>query len=205
MLRDAEDAPVAFAEYLSTVSSHQLDRLALGKTAEKLIKQGAELDKKLRGYSYGLEVRFSEAEVDRARAAGVLIEFNADSWPIIVDQKLYRQLCRDALKRTIGELEQRVTQCETERVAERQAQRQLPAAPVTPEVAASRDKTRKLSAIAEDAHGANLDLGRELMSGLSTVDPADITVARFFVLCGRPHRTNYADFAAMPMRRLEAP
>jgi ParB/RepB/Spo0J family partition protein len=181
MLRDSDETPVAFAEYLSTISSHQLNRLALGKTADKLIKQGAELDKRLRGYTYGLEVRFAETEVDRARAAGVLIEFNPDSWPIIVDQKLYRQLCRDALKRTIGELEQRVTQRETERAAERQAQKQLPAAPVTPEAAASREKTHRLSAIAEDAHGANLDLGRALMSGLSTVDPNSMDVARCFV------------------------
>jgi ParB/RepB/Spo0J family partition protein len=181
MLRDTQDAAVAFAEYLSTISGYQLDRLALGKTAEKLIKQGAELDKKLRGYSYGLEVRFSEAEVDRARAAGVLIEFNADSWPIIVDQKLYRQLCRDALKRTVSELEQRVTEAQEQRNADRKAQGQLAAAPVTPEAAAAREKSRRLSAIAEDAHGANLDLGRELINGLSTVDPDSMDVARCFV------------------------
>ena len=39
-----------------------------------------------------------------------------------------------------------------------------------------------MTEISEDAHGANLDLGRELLDGLSTVDPADMQVARFFVL-----------------------
>jgi hypothetical protein len=35
--------------------------------------------------------------------------------------------------------------------------------------------------LAEQAHGANLDLGWGLMNGLATVDPTDISVARFFV------------------------
>ena len=35
--------------------------------------------------------------------------------------------------------------------------------------------------LAEQAHGANLDLGWALMNNLATVDPADMTVARFFV------------------------
>ena len=35
--------------------------------------------------------------------------------------------------------------------------------------------------LSEQAHGVNLDVGAELLNGLSTVDPADITVARFFV------------------------
>jgi hypothetical protein len=38
-----------------------------------------------------------------------------------------------------------------------------------------------MRAIAEQAHGANLDLGTGLMNGLATVDPADMAVARFFV------------------------
>jgi len=35
--------------------------------------------------------------------------------------------------------------------------------------------------LAEQAHGANLDLGWELMNNLAAVDPTDITVAKFFV------------------------
>ena len=38
-----------------------------------------------------------------------------------------------------------------------------------------------MRAIAEQAHGANLDLGWGLMNGLATVDPADMAVAKFFV------------------------
>jgi len=35
--------------------------------------------------------------------------------------------------------------------------------------------------LSDQAHGVNLDVGAGLLTGLSTVDPADATVARFFV------------------------
>jgi hypothetical protein len=35
--------------------------------------------------------------------------------------------------------------------------------------------------LADQAHGVNLDLGWDLLNGLSKVDPLDINVARFFV------------------------
>ena len=38
-------------------------------------------------------------------------------------------------------------------------------------------------------------------TNLATVDPTDITVARFFVLCGRRHKTNYADRLTMRISR----
>ena len=53
--------------------------------------------------------------------------------------------------------------------------------PVDPEAEARRERGRELRAIAEQAHGANLDLGWGLMNGLATVDPADMAVAKFFV------------------------
>jgi hypothetical protein len=52
----------------------------------------------------------------------------------------------------------------------------------------------------DQAHGANLDLGHALIHNLTSVDPTDINVARFFALCGCPHRTNYADLVTMPTR-----
>jgi hypothetical protein len=51
---------------------------------------------------------------------------------------------------------------------------------------------------ARRAHAVNLDVGAALLGGLSTIEPASMDVARFFVLCGRPHRTNYADGGTMP-------
>jgi hypothetical protein len=66
---------------------------------------------------------------------------------------------------------------------------------------AKRERDAQLRELTDQAHGANLDLGHALLHNLTSVDPADIDVARFFVLCGRPHRTNYADGLAMPMGR----
>ena len=48
----------------------------------------------------------------------------------------------------------------------------------------------QLRELTDQAHGANLDLGHALVHNLTTVDPSDMDVARFFVLCGRRHRTN---------------
>ena len=47
-----------FAEFLGQVSSYELRELALGKTAEALIEQASELNKKLDRYSYGFTVEF---------------------------------------------------------------------------------------------------------------------------------------------------
>jgi hypothetical protein len=180
-LRAGELDGSVFADYLNQVSSHDLRALKLGKTAEDLIDQVEELNKRLDSYGYGFTVEFSEQDVDQARAAGVLIEFDAErSTPIIVDRKLFRQLCCDALKRAVSELEERIAQRETDRKARREARKHQPAGEIDPAAEAQRDHRRRLSEISEDAHGANLDLGRQLIDGLSTVDPADMTVARLF-------------------------
>ena len=62
---------------------------------------------------------------------------------------------------------------------------------------AKRERDAQLRELADQAHGANADLGTALISQLAAVDPADLTVARFFVLCRRRHRTNYADSRVM--------
>jgi ParB/RepB/Spo0J family partition protein len=181
-LHAGELAGDVFAEALSHTNSYQLRELQLGKTADALLEQGAELQKQLDRYSASFEVEFADTEVDQARAAGVLIEFNSErSFPIICDRKLFRQLCRDALKRTISELEQQLVARDEDRKAERQARAQLPDTPADPVADAERTHRRRMTEISEDAHGANLDLGRGLLDGLSTVDPSDMRVARFFV------------------------
>lgn len=114
----------------------------------------------------------------------MVIEFER-GWPLIVDRPLYRELVKQAIARTVTELEARVA----ERAAEKQAQRRATAElPTDPGVEARREEQRALREIAESAHGVNLDLGAGLLTGLSTVDPADLTVARFLPLCGSPHR-----------------
>ncbi len=47
---------------------------------------------------------------------------------------------------------------------------------------AERTRHMRLRELADQAHGVNLDLGSRLLKGLSTVDPLDMDVARFYVL-----------------------
>ena len=73
--------------------------------SEQLYAECERLHRQLDRYAYGPPpVRFTEEDVDRARAAGVLIEFDSGR-PIIVDRSLYRELVKAAIKRTHSELE----------------------------------------------------------------------------------------------------
>jgi hypothetical protein len=190
-----------FAEHLGGVNGHELGQLKLGKKAQAQVERVQELSKVLDRYSYGTEVRFSEQEVDQARDAGVLIEFGETrSWPVIVDRSVYRELCKQALTRTAAEREQRVTDRQAERAANRKSANSVGGAKVDPVAEAKREEHARLRDLTAEAHGVNLDLGASLLTGLSTVDPTDMDVARFFVLCGCPHRTNWADLVAMPTR-----
>jgi hypothetical protein len=62
-------------------------------------------------------------------------------------------------------------------------------APADPVTIAKRERDAGMRELTDRAHGANVDLGHALVHNLATVDPTDMTVARFFVLCGRPRRT----------------
>jgi hypothetical protein len=174
-LRETESK--LFAAHLSRIDGQEVSALRLGKKTEALYERAVELARQLDRYSYGADVRFSEVEVDQARAAGVVIEFER-GWPLIVDRSLYRELVKQAIARTVTELEARVAARAAEKQAERHATAELPA---SPGAEARRDEQRAIREIAETAHGVNLDLGAGLLTGLSTVDPADMTVARFFV------------------------
>jgi hypothetical protein len=88
-----------FAAHLSQVDSHELAGLKLGKKTEALYHRAGELTKHLDRYAYTPTVRFSDAEVDQARAAGVTVEFER-GWPLIVDRALYRELAKQAIART---------------------------------------------------------------------------------------------------------
>ena len=110
---------------------------------------------------------------------------------------MYRELVKQAIARTVEELEVKVAERAAERKASRGRSADQPADPVAD---ARREEQRQLRELSEQAHGVNLDLGAGLLTGLATVDPSDMDVARFFVLCRRRHRTNYAEAAAMPRR-----
>src|SRR3954468_1300734 len=65
-----------FAAYLHSATVHEIAELRLGKKTEQLYADAETLHKQLDRYAYGPPpVRFTDEDVDRARAAGVLIEF----------------------------------------------------------------------------------------------------------------------------------
>jgi ParB/RepB/Spo0J family partition protein len=163
-----------FAAYLHSASAHEIAELRLGKKTEQLYEQTEKLHKQIDRYAYGPPpVRFTDDDVDQARAAGVLIEFQQGR-PIIVDRPLYRELVKTAIKRTHDELEAKAAAKEKKTA---RATKQ-PADAVT---AAKRERDAQLRELTDQAHGANLDLGHALLHNLTNVDAADIEVARFFV------------------------
>ena len=86
-------------------------------------------------------------------------------------------LSKHAIERTVEDLRARVADVAQERNAAKASGRA-----VDPEAEARRERGRQMRAIAEQAHGANLDLGWALMNNLAVVDPAaGMNVARFFV------------------------
>jgi hypothetical protein len=184
-----------FAAYLHSVSAHEVAELRLGKKTEQLYADAEKLHKQLDRHAYGPpQVRFADEDVDQARAAGVLIEFERGR-PIIVDRPLYRELVKTAIKRTHDDLEAKAAAAAKDKKATRSAKQ-----PADPVAVAKRERDAQLRELTDQAQGANTDLGHALIHNLTTVDPTDITVAKFFVLCGRPHRTNWADLVAMPTR-----
>jgi hypothetical protein len=167
-LRDGHTT--VFAAHLSQVDGHELAALKLGKKTDALYERAGELTKQLDRYAYRPTVRFSDAEVDQARAA-VTIEFER-GWPLIVDRALYRELAKQAIARTVGELEAKVAQ----RAAEKKTSPDRGDQPADPLAEARSEHQRALREVAEQAHGVNLDVGASLLTGLAYVDPADITV-----------------------------
>ncbi len=174
-----------FAAYLHSAGPHEIAELRLGKKTEQLYADAERLHKQLDRYAYGPPpVRFTDADVDQARAAGVLIEFDGPGRPIIVDRPIYRELVKAAIKRTHAELETKASALAREKQSARAAK--TPSDPVT---TAKRERDAQLRELTDQAHGANLDLGHALIHGLATVDPGDIDVARFFTyaLLGADH------------------
>jgi hypothetical protein len=169
-------ASKVFAGYLHQLPHHAVEELRLGKKTEQLLAEAEKLHQQVNEHAYGPPmVRFTDAEIDQARAAGVLIELER-TVPIITDRHLYRELCKQAIKRTTEELRARAAE-----VAEERKQARAAGRPNDPEAEARREHGRRMRQLAEQAHGANADLGRALMNGLATVDPASMDVARLMV------------------------
>jgi ParB/RepB/Spo0J family partition protein len=168
-----------FAAYLHQLPSGAVDELRLGKKATEQLAEAEKLHRQINQYAYGPPpIRFGEQDVDQARAAGVLIEID-HSTPIIVDRPLCRELAKGAIKHTVEELREQSERAKAER--KQAASRRNSSQPEDPVEDARCDHSRRVRELAEQAHGANLDLGWALMNNLATVDPADMSVAKFFV------------------------
>jgi len=185
-----EGSVKAFASYMSNVGPREIAELRLGKKAEDLYAEAEKLRKQIDRYAYGPpQIRFNDDDVDQARAAGALIEFERGAG-IIVDRALYRELVKGAVKRTVEELRVKTAELAKQR---KQDRRRGGATPEDPVAQATRERDRQLRELANQAHGVNLDLGQGLLNGLSTVDPSSLEVARFYVysLLGSDYSSGY--------------
>jgi ParB/RepB/Spo0J family partition protein len=171
-LRDAPKG--TFGEYLNTINHGALKGLRLGKKTDVLLTEAEALHKQLDRYAYGPPtIRFSDTDVDQARAAGVLIEIDRGA-PIICDLALYRQLCKQAISRTVSDLRARVAeQAKAKRTS-------APGRERTPREQLDGEHRASLRELTRQAHATNLDLGSALLTKLATVAPDDIDIARFF-------------------------
>jgi len=191
-LRDA--GKDTFGAYLNQLHHGDLKSLRLGKKTDALVTEAEQLHKQLDRYAYGPPtIRFTEADVDQARAAGVLIEIERGA-PIITDREVYRELCKQAIARTLADVKARVAeQGKAKRAGAAKRER-------TPREELDVEHRASLREITRQAHGTNLDLGSALLTQLASVAADDMDVARFYCLCGYRHRANYADLATMPTR-----
>jgi ParB/RepB/Spo0J family partition protein len=165
-----------FASYLGTVGPHEIAELRLGKKTEAAYAQAEKLYKQANRYAYGPPpIRFNEIEVDQARAAGVLIEFE-HGVPIITDRALYRELAKQAIESTLQDQRATKQADDTERSTRRAHGKQER----SPQEKLDTEHRATLRSLKGRAHGTNLDLGTALLQKLAVVDPGDIDVARFF-------------------------
>jgi ParB/RepB/Spo0J family partition protein len=203
MYAKRELASKVYVEPLTSIDSYEIDALRLPKSAIAQYEELCELHKKVSYYSYGNpSVRFGEPEVDQARAAGVLIEGVGS--PLIVDKSLYRELVKQAIARTLEETNATADERAAQRKVEQQELKEQRAA--DPETELRRDHGRKMRSIAEQAHGANTDLGWALRNNLASVDPTNMDVARFFVYALLESGASYsnADADSDRVTRLES-
>jgi len=171
-----ESGAKVFAAYLSALSHQEVSELRLGKKCEAAYAEAEALHKQIDRHAYGPpSIRFSEEDLDQARAAGVLIEFEHGT-PIITDRAVFRELAKQAIARTLAHLRTAKQQDTSDR-ASRRAQGKDQRTPQQTLEAEHRAAVRQLTA---RAHATNLDVGAALLHKLATVEPDDMDVARFF-------------------------
>jgi ParB/RepB/Spo0J family partition protein len=164
-----------FAAYLEILRTRDVQGLRLGKKTDQALADAEVLHRKLDRQAYGPPaIRFTETDVDQARAAGVLIEFEHGT-PIITDRALYRELVKQAIDRTLEDLKARER---SESANRGKAGRGT--TPETPQRKLETEHRGAIRTITAEAHGTNLDLGAALLKNLANVDPANMDVARFF-------------------------
>jgi ParB/RepB/Spo0J family partition protein len=157
------------------------------------LAEAADLYKQLHPFSWGHpRIRFTEAETDRARAAGVLLEYGEED-PLVTDFTVYQDLCRTAIAAGLQAFKQQIA----ERAELGEIMTATNKGKGTPDdelAALQAAHRREIRQLAATAHGANLDLGNTLRASLTVIDPADMTVARFFVyaLLGADNASGYA-------------
>jgi ParB/RepB/Spo0J family partition protein len=172
-----EDRTKAFAAYLTMLDARDIAELRLGKKTQAAYDEAEAVHRQLDRYAYGPPpVRFSDPEVDQARAAGVLIEFDRGT-PIIADRALFRELAKQAIERTRDELRTKLENRAKSRTRPAGADK----VERTPQEELDAEHRAAVRTLTARAHGANLDLGTALLNKLATVDANDIDVARFFV------------------------
>jgi ParB/RepB/Spo0J family partition protein len=184
-----------FAAPLGEVPLKSADLLPNDEPTTALIVEARELHKQINPYSFGdPHIRFTEAEIDRARAAGVLLEYGEEN-PVVTDLAVYQDLCRTAIAAGVEALKQQAA----ERTQEDESIFGTPAKKAKPDPEDERTTLEKkhraeMRQLAATAHSANLDLGDSLRNGLTVVDSDDINVARFFVygLLGQDNPNGWA-------------
>jgi ParB/RepB/Spo0J family partition protein len=169
-------ASKVFAAYLSTLDPRTIEELRLGKKLTALYSEAEKLHPQIDRHAYGPpRITFGELEVDQARAAGVLLEFDHGT-PIITDRSLFRELAKQAIERTVQELRAAKETAD----AQRSSRRANGKSEATPEQELEAEHRASAREFKRRAHGTNLDLGAALLQKLATVDPANMDVARFF-------------------------
>jgi ParB/RepB/Spo0J family partition protein len=189
-----------FLAPLSEVPVQRVEALQLDDQTLALIDEATRLNRQLLGWSQPPRFRFSEAEIDRARAAGVLLEYDEET-PLVADFDLYQDLCATAITHGVGGLRERIAEREQEAADRTAEQPDTPTGTLTgtqqpppdPLSELERKHRAAMRTFAASAHAANLDLGDSLRGGLAVVDPSDIKVAWFFVyaLFGADTRNSY--------------
>lgn len=167
-----------FIGSLREVPLHDPDLVPQDESTTALLAEAKELHKQVHHWGEP-HIRFTGAETDRARAAGVLVEWG-DEDPLVTDLTVYQDLCRTAIAAGVHELKQQageLVESEDRTTATNTTSDKHDDKRATLETA----YRRQMRQLAATAHGANLDLGDSLRNGLTVVDPADMTVARFFV------------------------